>query len=269
MSSYGGRPPSAGSGNTSWMTQHAARHHPPRPGAEVGARRLDAVPAVDEQQRQRRTPPSAHGLRAADDGDDLLLEPGGADRAAEGGQGVHHAELVVDEGVVVVLPAGLVLLGAAVVVDGEHGPADLARGRAEPDRRLAAVGADLERRTVGQPLARPPVEQRALVLGHEALRRAGVGEQVVRHHGREPQLWRSHTRRPSNSGVGTNPRQEQHEQPPTVISWKRPDARRAATDVLPGRVRDEPHVRDAVTTSASTATARTSGLGACRRAWTA
>ena len=163
--------------------EHAAGHHPLRPAAEVGPRRLDAVPAVDEQQRQGRTPPRADGLRPTDDGDDLLLEPGVADRAAEGRQRVHHAEVGVDQAVVVVLPPGLVLLRAAVVVDGEDRAADLPGGRAEPDRRLAAVGADLQRRAVRQPLARPPVQQLALVLGHEALRRAGVREQVLRHHG--------------------------------------------------------------------------------------
>ena len=54
---------------------------------------------------------------------------------------------------VVVLPAGLVLLRAAVVVDGEDRAADLAGGGAEVDRGLAAVGADLERRAVREPLA--------------------------------------------------------------------------------------------------------------------
>ena len=84
---------------------------------------------------------------------------------------------------VVVLPPGLVLLRAAVVVDGEDGAADLAGGGAEVDRGLAAVGADLERRAVRQPLAGVAVQQQALVLGHEALRVAGVLEQVVTHHG--------------------------------------------------------------------------------------
>ena len=51
------------------------------------------------------------------------LETGVVDGAAERGQRVHHAGLVVDEAVVVVLPPGLVLLRAVVVVDREqHGP---------------------------------------------------------------------------------------------------------------------------------------------------
>jgi hypothetical protein len=70
-----------------------------------------------------------------------------------------------------------------VVVDGEDGPADLAGGAAQPDRRLAAVGPDLKGRPVHQPLAGPAVQQLALVLGHEALGGAGVGEQIGGHHG--------------------------------------------------------------------------------------
>ena len=81
---------------------------------------------------------------------------------------------------VVVLPAGLVLLRAAVVVDGEDGPAHLAGRGAEVDRGLAAVGADLERRAVREPLAGPAVQQQPLVLGHEPLRVEGVLEQVRR-----------------------------------------------------------------------------------------
>ena len=51
-----------------------------------------------------------------------VLEPGVLDRAPEPRQRVHAAGARVDEAVVVVLPAGLVLLGAPVVVDGvEHG----------------------------------------------------------------------------------------------------------------------------------------------------
>ena len=100
--------------------------------------------------------------------------PARGDRPAEDRQRVHQPELRVDQGRVVVLPAGLVLLRAAVVVDGEHRAAHLARGRAEVDRRLAAVGPDLERRPVGEPLPRPAVQQQPLVLGHEPLGGPGV-----------------------------------------------------------------------------------------------
>ena len=78
-----------------------------------------------------------------------------------------------------VLPAGLVLLRAAVVVHGEDGAAELERGRAEVDRRLAAVRADLEHRAVRQPLPREPVQGETLVVGHEALGRACVGQELA------------------------------------------------------------------------------------------
>ncbi len=45
-----------------------------------------------------------------------------------------ETELGIDKGCVVVLPACLVLLGAAVVVDGEDMSSDLARGCAQVDR---------------------------------------------------------------------------------------------------------------------------------------
>ena len=72
---------------------------------------------------------SASGVRqwaetvvdAADDGDHLVLEPGVLDGVPERRQRVEAAELGVGQRRVVVLPAGLVLLRAAVVVDGEHG----------------------------------------------------------------------------------------------------------------------------------------------------
>ena len=56
--------------------------------------------------------------------DDRVLEAGVVDRAAEDGQRVHQPDLGVDQVGLVPLPARLVLLRAAVVVDGEqHGAA--------------------------------------------------------------------------------------------------------------------------------------------------
>ena len=50
----------------------------------------------------------------------------------------------VDERRVVVLPAWLVLFGTAVVVDSHDGRAEGFGSGAEEDRRLSAVGADLD-----------------------------------------------------------------------------------------------------------------------------
>ena len=109
--------------------------------------------------------------RVADDRDDDVLEPGRVDRAAEERQRVHAAGLGVDDLGVVVLPAGLVLLRAAVVVDGEQHRARRARRRAEVHRRLAAVRADLEQRSDARRRRAPAVVQREpFVVGHEALR---------------------------------------------------------------------------------------------------
>ena len=66
---------------------------------------LVGVPAVDEQQRQRRAPVRRDGRRPADHRDHLVLEAGLLDGAPEGGQGVQPAELRVDERRVVVAPS--------------------------------------------------------------------------------------------------------------------------------------------------------------------
>ena len=92
------------------------------PALVVGARRLDAVPAVDEEERQRRLPVRATIGDTADDADHGPFEVGLVHRAQEHRQRVQPAGRRVDERRVVVLPPGLVLLGAAVVVDGEERP---------------------------------------------------------------------------------------------------------------------------------------------------
>ena len=126
--------------------------------------------------------------------------PARGDGAAEDRQGVHQPDLRVDEARVVVLPAGLVLLRAAVVVEGEDGAVGgLCRG-AEVDRRLAAVGPDLQGRPAARCATRGRVEEGTLVLGHEALGGEGVLEQEAGM-GRR----RCHSRReePSAGIIGT------------------------------------------------------------------
>ena len=154
------------------------------PAEVVGPRRLDPVPAVDEHERRGRRPVPRDGRRGTDDADDDVLHPGIVDRRPERRQGVHLADPRVDHGGVVPLPAGLVLLGPAVVVDGEH---DGARGPgrgAEPDRRAAAVGPDLDDRGTRDGSRGGDgggVQGVALVGRHEALGRQRVGPPVVVH----------------------------------------------------------------------------------------
>ena len=80
----------------------------------------------------------------------------------------------VDQRRVVVLPAGLVLLGAAVVVDGDHLPAGLPRRGGQVERRLAHPAADLEQRPGDGDRAGRLVQGAALVVGHEARARPGA-----------------------------------------------------------------------------------------------
>ena len=65
---------------------------------------------------------AATDRRVADDGDDDVLEPGVVHRAPEERQRVHLPDGGVDEVGLVPLPPRLVLLRAAVVVDGEQHP---------------------------------------------------------------------------------------------------------------------------------------------------
>jgi hypothetical protein len=157
------------------------------PQLVVGPGRLDAVTAVDEQERQRSGPRPGHERRLAHDGDDRALEAGVVDRAAEVGQRVHQAHGGVDEVGLVPLPAGLVLLRAPVVVDREQHPAPLPGGGAQVHAGLAAVAADLEQRAVDRHRGGRLVEGEALVRRHEAAGGLGGGPQPGVHgHGRGP-----------------------------------------------------------------------------------
>ena len=89
-------------------------------------------------------------------------------RAPEPRQRVHPAGAGVDEPIVVVLPTRLVLLRPAVVVDGVQHRAAGSRRRAEVDRRLPAVRADLEQRPERGGREPGLVEGEAFVVGHEA-----------------------------------------------------------------------------------------------------
>ena len=109
--------------------------------------------------------------------------PAAASVRAEDGQRVHQSGVVDHQGRIVVLPTGLVLLRAPMVVDADDGATDLPCRGTEVDRRLPAVGPDLQHDAMGQPLPGQPVEQQSLCLGHEPRGRPGTVEQVVGHAG--------------------------------------------------------------------------------------
>ena len=76
-----------------------------------------------------------------------------------------------------VLPARLILVGAAVMVDGEQHGAALARGGSEVHRRLAAIRPDLEQRSDSSRVERCRMQRKAFVVWHEADRAMRVIEQ--------------------------------------------------------------------------------------------
>ena len=75
---------------------------------------------------------------------------------------------VVDQRRVVVLPPGLMLLGAVVVVDGVEHAVTRLRRRTQQHRRFAAVRADLHADAVVEVAQRRVMQGLALVGGHEA-----------------------------------------------------------------------------------------------------
>ena len=100
--------------------QHAARSDPRRPALVVGDRGGVGMAAVDEHHAERGPPQPGHVGGPAHHDHDVVLDPGRGQRGAQPRQRVQAAGARVDEIRVVVLPAGLVLLRAAVVVHGDH-----------------------------------------------------------------------------------------------------------------------------------------------------
>ena len=174
----GAWPPSSGLGNTSWMTSRTTDGHPRRPAVEVALRRRLGVSAVDEQELQRSSPRPRDDHRLADHGHDVVVQARRVEGVPKRRQRVEQAGDRVDHRRVVVLPAGLVFLGTVVVVDGVDHAAGLLGGRAEHDRRLAAVGADLDADAVAEIPDRGVVERAPLVGGHESDDLLGQGEQA-------------------------------------------------------------------------------------------
>ena len=74
---------------------------------------------------------------------------GVVDGGTEERQRVHLPDPVVDDVAVVMFPPGLVLLRAAVVVDGEQDAPGPLGGVTEPHRGTAAVRTDFEERRIG------------------------------------------------------------------------------------------------------------------------
>ena len=137
--------------------------------------------AVDEDQAERGSPQPGHVGGAAHHDDHVILEPGRGQRGPQARERVEAAGYRVDEARVVVLPAGLVLLGPAVVVDGDHDLAGGAGRRGEVDRGLAAVAADLQDRPEGRVGGGRFEQGPALGRGHEAGGGVGRADQVASH----------------------------------------------------------------------------------------
>jgi hypothetical protein len=113
--------------------------------------------------------------------DHILVEAEAGQRGPEVRQGVQPPGPRIDQAGIVVLPAGLVLLRAVMVVHRDHDLARLPGGARQVDRGLAAVGADLQHRPGGGVGGRRTVQGQALGGRHEAACRLRRAPQVLGH----------------------------------------------------------------------------------------
>jgi hypothetical protein len=126
--------------------QVAARQHMIGPTQIIRADRFGTMPAVDENQAQRRGPAPSGNERGTHEWYDDRFETSLRDRAAKSRQRVDGTAARVPEFGVEVFFTRLLFLGAAVMIDGEKNTAALAAGRAEVNGRLPAVAADFKAR---------------------------------------------------------------------------------------------------------------------------
>lgn len=109
----------------------------------------------------------------------MLLQPGPVQGPAEGGQRVHQPELGIHRLRIVVVPPRLLLLAAAMVIDGQRGDPGLPGRVGQQNRGPATVRTDLQER---QP--EPPgvqgclMEGQPLTQGHEPLGGLEGGEDL-------------------------------------------------------------------------------------------
>ena len=134
-------------------TRRGSRAAPPgddvrRPAFVVGQRDVLGVAAVDEQEaRAACAHAAATGAEWPTTATTTSSSPAASIVRRKNGSVSMRPVSRIDDLAVVVLPPGLVLLRAAVMVDGEQHRARRARRRAEVHGRLPAVRADLEQRT--------------------------------------------------------------------------------------------------------------------------
>lgn len=159
--------------------ERPAGGHPLRPSVEVLCGCGLGVAAVDEQKLQGRPPPLRHNRRLAHDGDDVLVQSDGVERATKRRQRVEQSGDLVDQRGVVVFPAGLVFLGAVVMVDRVEHAGGLLRRRAEQQRGFTALCSDLDTDAAVEVPHRGIVKRAPLVVRHETPHLLGRREQAL------------------------------------------------------------------------------------------
>lgn len=98
--------------------QDSARHNPARPAAIIGERCLHGMTAIDEEHAERCRPVGGDLRGLAHDRDHHVFQTGAEQGSAQARQGLDGIQLGVEEIRVVILLARLMLLGAAMVIEG-------------------------------------------------------------------------------------------------------------------------------------------------------
>lgn len=124
--------------------------------------------AIEEKHRDGGSPERRDCLRAADDRHDRILQACFGNEPAEDWEAI-NSPVTADQFWIVVFLARLVLLRAAVVVDGEYHRADFPSRSGEIQRRLAAVSTDLDDGSQTRDGKTGGIERQALRGWHKAL----------------------------------------------------------------------------------------------------
>ena len=150
--------------------QRSTQHNMWRPSLVVRSCRFFAMATVDEQERDRRRPPSCNRRRSPNDCEHNIVQIGVVDGVAKRRQRVHQSGTRINKRSVVVFPTSLVLVAPPMMIHREQHRRARARSRTQPHGAATAVRTNLQKWQTWESIASLDrcCEQRvAFVGGHE------------------------------------------------------------------------------------------------------
>ena len=127
-----------------------------RPGAIVGQCGIQTVSAVDENHPKPALPAGADDLTAGNNRNDGIFEASRRNIATKFAKAVELA-CRIDQGLIVVTFAGLMLLSATMMIKGEYGGAMFLGSLPQPNGGFPTIAANLKERSDRCSLVRPLV----------------------------------------------------------------------------------------------------------------